>query len=129
MRHESDDRLAAVEAKLEARIQELETLVNLALRLLALEKPLSTLLKRYGASEAEERAVHALLDDVVQRIGAGGIYTPAFAGFVSDLGKRFPAIRGDREFVSLLLDTLKIERPAYQRLHTFAFTAGWPQWQ
>ena len=129
MSDDPSDRIAALEARLEARIQELETLVNLALRLLAIEKPLSSLLKRYGASEAEERAVHALLDDLVQRVDAGGMYTPAFSGFVSDLGKRFPASRGDREFVSLLLDTLKLERPAYQKLHTYATEAGWPQWR
>ena len=44
--------------------QELDALVNLALRLIAVEKPVSTLLERYGATEAEDLAVHALLDDL-----------------------------------------------------------------
>ena len=122
-----DDPLERI-AALEAKVQELDTLVNLVLRLLAVEKPLSALLARFGASEAEDRAVHALLDDVMKRVEAGGIYTPAFSGFLSDLVKRFPAVRGDREFVSLLLDTLKIERPAYQRLHVFVTVQGWPHW-
>ena len=74
MSNEQQDRIAALESK----VQELETLVNLALRLLAVEKPLSALLSRFGASEAEDRAVHSLLDDVMKRIEAGGIYTPAF---------------------------------------------------
>src|SRR5262245_39097438 len=46
------ERLAALEAK----VQELDALVNLAFRLLAAEKPVSDLLKRYGATEAEDLA-------------------------------------------------------------------------
>jgi hypothetical protein len=122
---DSHDRIAALEAK----IQELETLVNLALRLLAIERPLSTLLTRYGASQAEDRAVHALLDDLTKRVEAGGIARPAFAGFMMDLERCFPAIRNDREFVALLLDTLKVERPAYQKLHAYATAERWPQWR
>ena len=125
MSNEQQDRIAALESK----VQELETLVNLALRLLAVEKPLSALLSRYGASEAEDRAVHALLDDVMKRIEAGGIYTPAFPGFLRDLAKCFPAAKDDREFVVLLFDTLKVERPAYQKLHTYVTVQGWPRWQ
>ena len=49
------DRIAAPAAK----VQELDSLVNLALRLLAAEKPVSTRLERFGATEAEDRAVHA----------------------------------------------------------------------
>lgn len=116
-------------ANLEAKVQELDTLVNLVLRLLACEKPLSALLARSGASEAQDRAVHALLDDVISRVEAGGIYTPAFPAFLRDLEERFPAARGDREFVSLLLDTLKVERPAYRRLHVFVSAQGWPHWR
>ena len=59
-------------ATLEAKVQELETLVNIALRLSAAEKPISALLSRYGATEAETLAVHALLDDVLKRVQAGG---------------------------------------------------------
>jgi hypothetical protein len=121
----SDDRIAAVEAKL----HELETLVNLALRLLALERPLSALLARYGASEVQDRAIHALLDDVIKRVEAGGVYAPAFSGFLSDLVSRFPPARNDRVFVSLFLDTLQVERPAYQKLHAYAMAQGWPHWQ
>jgi hypothetical protein len=119
------DRIAALEAK----VQELDALVNLALRLLAVEKPLSALLARCGASEAEDRAIHALLDDVIKRVEAGGIYTPGFSAFLRDLEERFPAARGDREFVALLLDTLKVERPAYRKLHAFVSVQGWPHWR
>jgi len=119
-----EDRIAALEAK----VHELEAMVNLALRLLAVDRPLSALLARYGASEVEDRAVHTLLDDVIKRIDAGGVYAPAFSGFLSDLVKRFPAARNDRVFVTLFLDTLKIERPAYQKLHAYATAQGWPHW-
>ena len=118
------DRIAALEAK----VQELDALVNLALRLLAVEKPISDLLKRFGASEAEELAVHQLLDEVAQRAQQGGIYAPSFGGFVNELNQRFPAVRGDREFAALLLDTLRIDRPAYQRLHAYVSSQSWPQW-
>jgi hypothetical protein len=123
-----DDHEARI-AALESKVQELEALVNVSLRLSAAEKPLSALLSRFGATEAETLAVHALLDDVAKRVQAGGFYTPSFAGFLSDLSKVCPAAKADREFVALLLDTLKVERPAYQRLHAFVVAQGWPEWR
>jgi hypothetical protein len=125
MADDHETRIAALEAK----VGELEALVNIALRLSAAEKPLSALLARFGASEAETLAVHALLEDVLQRVRAGGFYTPSFAGFLRDLVKVCPAARDDREFVVLLLDTLKVERPSYQQLHAFVTAQGWPDWR
>ena len=125
MADDPHDRITALEAK----VQELETLVNLALRLLAMERPVSALLVRFGASDEQERAVHALLDDVLKRVEAGGFYAPSFAGLASDLGERFPAAKNDREFVTLLLDTLQADRPAYQKLHAYAMAQGWPDWR
>ena len=124
MADSQESRIAALEAK----VQELDALVSLALRLLAVEKPVSAVLERYGATEAENLAVHALLDDMVKRTERGGMYTPSFGGFVGDLFDRFPAIRNDRQFVSVLLDTLKLDRPAYQKLHGYVSGQGWPQW-
>jgi hypothetical protein len=124
MSQQQDDRIGALEAK----VEELDALVNLALRLLSLTKPVSALLERYGATETEDLAVHALLDDLAKRAEQGGMYTPSFGGFTSELFARFPATRGDREFVKLLLDTLRIDRPAYQKLHAFVAAANWPQW-
>jgi hypothetical protein len=115
-------------ATLEAKVQELDALVNLALRLLAVEKPVSALLERYGASAAEDVAVHRLLDDLAARSEQGGMYAPSFGGFVNELSTRFPAARDNREFVSLLLDTLRLDRPAYQKLHWYVASQGWPQW-
>jgi hypothetical protein len=124
MSDDHDKRLAALEAK----VQELDALVNLALRLLSVEKPVASLLERYGATEAEELSVHQLLDDLAKRAGEGGIYPPSFGGFVGELFARFPTVRGNREFVSLLLDTLKLDRPAYRTLHAYVSRQGWPQW-
>jgi hypothetical protein len=115
-------------AALEAKVQELEALVNITLRLSSAEKPLSALLARFGATETETLAVHALLDDVLTRVQAGGFYTPSFAGFLSQLVKVCPAAKGDREFVTLLLETLKADRPSYRQLHAFATAQGWPDW-
>jgi hypothetical protein len=124
MADHQEDRIAALEAK----VQELDALVSLALRLLSIEKPISAVLDRYGATEAEDRAVHALLDDMVQRAEQGGMYFPSFGGFVGELFARFPSVRGNQEFVSLLLETLKVDRAAYQKLHAFILTQSWPQW-
>jgi len=124
MTNDQDQRIESLESK----IQELETLVNLALRLLAVEKPVSALLERYGATEAEDLAVHALLSDMAARAEQGGMYAPSFGGFTNDLFDRFPATRGNREFVSMLIDMLKLDRPAYQKLHTYISGQGWPQW-
>ena len=124
MADNQSDRIAALEAK----VQELDALVNLALRLLAVEKPVSALLERYGATDAEDLAVHRLLDDLARRADQGGIYAPSFGGFVNELTERFPAGRGDRQFITLLLDTLKVDRPAYQRLHAYTSAQGWPEW-
>ena len=124
MADHDDARIAALESK----VQELDALVSLALRLLAVEKPISAVLERYGATESEDLAVHALLDDVAKRAAQGGMYAPSFSAFASELVQRFPKIRGDQEFVALLLDTLKVDRPAYQKLHTYLTAEGWPQW-
>ena len=124
MTDNQQDRIAALEAK----VQELDALVNLALRLIAVEKPVSALLERYGATEAEDSAVHALLDDLARRAEQGGMYAPSFGGFVNELNERFPAARGDRQFVELLLDTLGVDRPAYRRLHGYISAQRWPQW-
>lgn len=92
MASHQEDRIAALEAK----VRELDALVSLALRLLSIEKPISAVLNRYGATETEDRAVRALLDDMVQRAEQGGMYAPSFGGFVGELFARFPRVRGTR---------------------------------
>jgi hypothetical protein len=36
-----------------------------------------------------------------------------------------PALRNDRDFRQLLVDTLKVERPAYRELHEYMTSHGW----
>jgi hypothetical protein len=81
-------------ASLESKVQELEELVNLALRLLAVSNPVAALLKSYGATESETRAVHALLDDVAVRAEKGGMSAPSYGGFVNHLFELFPRPEG-----------------------------------
>lgn len=65
-----DARVAALEAK----VQELEAMLTLALRLLSVERPVSAILERFGATEAEDLAVHELLDSLAGRAQAGCTY-------------------------------------------------------
>jgi hypothetical protein len=122
------DTLASRLSALEGKVQELETMVNLAMRLISLEKPVATLLERYGATEAEEEAIHALLGDLSKRADMGGMYAPSFTAFENELYSRLPAMRNNREFVTILLDTLKLDRAAYRGLHEYAIKNGWPSW-
>jgi hypothetical protein len=41
----------------------------------------------------------------------------------------FPELRGDRQFVQLIIDTLRVERPAYRELHRYMTSHGWPVWE
>ena len=47
--------------------------------------------------------------------------------FEQEMFDRFPGIRGNKEFVAILLDTLKMDRPLYQALHAFTVKEGWPR--
>ena len=114
---------------LEAKVQELEAMLTLAFRLLSIERPVSALLERFGATEAEDLAVHDLLDNLATRLERGDIYRPSFGGFEGELYERFPSIRGNREFVTLLLDALKLDRPAYRKLHAFVVQERWLEWR
>ena len=124
MNDDSERRLATLEAK----VQELEAMLMLAFRLLSIEKLVSALLERFGATDAEDLAVHDLLDSFATRLERGEMYRPSFGGFEGALYDRFPAIRGNREFVGLLLDTLKLDRPAYRKLHEFVIQERWLEW-
>ena len=118
------DDIAGRVASLESKVQELDELVNLALRMLAMASPVTSLLNSYGATETESLAVHRLLDDVAKRAAGGGLGRPSYPGFEDRLFEVFPSTRGNREFVRLLLDALKIDRPAYQALHEYVL-AEW----
>jgi hypothetical protein len=117
-------RLAAIEAQ----IEELKSVQELLLRLLSTTRPLAKLLEYYGATDTKEQALYRLLDELVERIRGPKFREPTFGSFVQRLGEIFPDMRGDRQFVQLLMDTLRVERPAYRDLHNFMVAHHWPVW-
>lgn len=115
-------------AEIESQIQELKAVQELLLRLLSTTRPLSSLLEYYGANESKEQAVYRLLDELVELTRAPKHRHPTFTTFKVRLGELFPDLRGDRQFVQLLIDTLKVERPVYRELHAYMVDHHWPVW-
>jgi hypothetical protein len=113
---------------LDARLRELEAVQALILRLLSTRKPLEDVLEHYGATDSQERAFYRLLDDLAARARGREQDRPTFGYFNVQIGGIFPALRGDREFVSLVIDTMRVERPVYRELHAFMAANGWPKW-
>jgi hypothetical protein len=124
----SESETTARLAAMEAQIDELKSVQELLLRLLSTSRPLSKLLEYYGATDTMEQALYKLLDELVERIRGPKYREPTFGSFVQRLGEIFPDMRGDRQFVQLLLDTLRVERPAYRDLHGFTVAHRWPVW-
>ena len=110
---------------LDARLREVEALQEMMLRILATTKPLDKVLEQYGAADTQERACYALLDDLAARMNGHDNQRPTCAYFEMKLGDIFPALRKDREFIGLIIDTLKVERPAYRALHTYMAAHAW----
>jgi hypothetical protein len=117
-------RLAAIESQLE----ELKAVQDLLLRLLSTTRPLSSMLKYYGATESKEQALYRFLDELVEQVRRPQHLQPTFAAFKVRLGGLFPELRNDRQFFQLLIDTLKVERPAYRELHAYMASHRWPVW-
>ena len=124
----SESETTARLAALEAQIEELKSVQELLLRLLSTTRPLAKLLEYYGATDTKEQALYQLLDELVQRCNGPKFREPTFGSFVQRLGEILPDLRGDRQFVQLLIDTLRVERPAYRDLHVFMSNHRWPVW-
>jgi hypothetical protein len=125
----SDERVSELEkrvADLDSRVRELETVQQLILRIMSATNPLNALLDQYGATETQEQAFYKLLDELVGRVRGPEQNRPSFAYFEMKLAAVFPEYRGDRQFTSLLIDTMKLDRPAYRELHAYATAQGWP---
>jgi hypothetical protein len=121
------DVLGRVEA-LEAQVAELKSVQDLLMRLLSTTRPLANLLEYYGATDAAEQALYGLLDELLAASRGPKPRHPTFSFFQMRLGEIFPALRADRAFVQTLIDTLKVDRPAYRELHAFVAAHGWPRW-
>jgi len=120
--------LAARVAALETEIAELKAVQSLLLRLLSTTRPLAGVLEYYGATESTEQALYRFLDELVERARGPEHGRPVFSAFQVRIGGLFPQLRGDRQFMQLLIDTLKVERPAYAELHRYMTEHHWPVW-
>ena len=115
-------------AVLEGEVQELKAIQDLMLRLLSTTRPLARLLEFYGAAESKQQDLYRLLDELVEDFRRPEHRQPAFGAFRTRLGGIFPELRGDRDFTQMLIDTLKIERPAYRELYRCMVDRHWPVW-
>jgi Protein of unknown function (DUF1878) len=113
---------------LDARLREVEAVQQLMMRIIATTKPLDNLLERYGATTTQEQAFYKLLDELVTRSKGREQEQPTFGYFTMQLAQVFPALKNDRDFIATVIDTLKIERPVYQDLHSYMIAHGWPAW-
>lgn len=120
---ESD--LAERVAALEAKVAELEAMQQLLLRLMSTTRPLDGLLDFYGATESTRQALHQLLDEQLAAVRGPKNRQPTFTYFQMRLAEIFPQQRGDAAFVRSLIDTLRVERPAYRELHAYMAAQGW----
>ena len=122
-----DDDVAQKLADLDARLREVETLQELTLRILSTTRPLDGVLEQFGATESQMRTCYQMLDEIAVRASGPEPDRPTFGYFVNQLGKILPKLRDDPEFVDLIIDTLRVERPAYRDLHAYMMANGWPQ--
>jgi hypothetical protein len=121
------DETSVTLASLDARLREVEALQEMMLRILSTTRPLANVLHQYGATETQERAFCALLDDLARRVKGRAADHPTFAYFQMKLCEVFPSLRNDREFLELVIDTLKVEREAYRDLHVYMAANHWGQ--
>ncbi len=110
---------------LEARIAHLEMMQDLLFRLMSMTRPLSNVLEQFGATRTQELELLKFLDELVERSRGPERGRPSRAHFEMHVGEIMPTLRGNREFLQLLMDTLKVERPAYRELHEYMTAQGW----
>ncbi len=118
---------ARIEA-LETQVQELKSVQDLLMRLVATTRPLASMLAFYGATETTEHALYGLLDELAANARGPKPGQPTFSYFQMRLEEILPALRGDRAFIQTLIDTLKVDRPAYRDLHAYMVSHRWPKW-
>ena len=123
----SETNVARQLADFDARLRTVEAVQQLILRILSTTKPLDSVLEHYGATESQEQRFYKLLDDLVVRARTHDVANrPTHGYFELQLASIFPERRGDGEFTALLVDTMKLDRPAYRELHAYAIANGWP---
>src|SRR5262245_34547885 len=110
---------------LEARVSQLEMMQDLLFRLMSMTRPLSNVLEQFGATRTQGQELLKFLDELVVRARGPERGRPSRAHFEMHVGEILPTLRGNREFLQLLMDTLKVERPAYRELHEYITAQGW----
>ena len=110
---------------LEARVAHLEMMQDLLFRLMSMTRPLANVLEQFGATRTQEQELLKFLDELVLRARGPERGRPSRAHFEMHVGEILPALRGNREFMQLLMDTLKVERPAYRELYEYMTAQGW----
>ena len=110
---------------LEARVAHLEMMQDLLFRLMSMTRPLSNVLEQFGSTRTQEQELLKFLDELVERSRGPERSRPSRAHFEMHVGEILPSLRGNREFLQLLMDTLKVERPAYRELHEYMTAQGW----
>jgi len=110
---------------LEGRVAHLEMMMDLIVRLMSMTQPLSHVLEQFGATRTQEQQMLKLLDELVERCRGPERGRPSRAHFELHVGEILPTLRGNRDFLQLLMDTLKVERPAYRELHAYMCAHGW----
>ena len=65
------------------------------------------------------------LDELCERARGPERNHPSKAHFELHVSQILPAQRGNKSFFQLLMDTLKLERPAYRDLHQYMANQGW----
>ena len=119
------DQTTVTLASLDARVREVEVLLEMILRIISTTKPLDRLLEHYGATETQERAFYEMLDELAVRAKGRERDRPTFAYFQMKFDEILPSLRGDRQVMTLVLDTLRLERPAYRELHEYVSAHHW----
>lgn len=100
--------------ELESRVAELEARLAGVIRVVAASRPLGRVLTSCGVSEHQERAIYAIIDEMAERLDKGEV--ALFTEFEDRIIDTLAQLGGDRRFVELIVEALRIERPALTRL-------------
>jgi hypothetical protein len=111
--------------ELEARVSQLELMQDLLLRIISTTRPLCHVLEQFGATETQQQGMLKFLDGLVMRVRGPAAERPSKAYFDMHVREILPSLRDDQDFQQLLMDTLKVERPAYRELHDYMVSRGW----
>lgn len=106
----SGDRLIEIEA----RVHELEARLNGVMSVVATLQPVGTLLASYGVPDEQQQVFYEVIDEMSARLDRGA--AASFTEFEEWVASLIAPRRGDRRFVGLLIEALRVERPGSRRL-------------